>query len=672
MRRKQNHDRLQYWQAKATAAESAYDGKLQRMDRRDKLYRKCREIPAGKDVERPGQTSHVRNICYELIESQVSSDIPQPKVTPLRQEDEGLAKLVEDMLRDELDRMRVEAMHDRQQRTVPIQGGAGWHVEWDNGQRTHTTVGEVCLSTVHPKRIIPQPGVTSDIEDMDYVFLVIPQTKGGIKRRYGVDVSYETEERQELRGSDADQSEDMVTQWIVYYRSDTGAIGRYSWVGNVELEDFEDYLARRLRKCVRCGAPEPEEGTELAEPTLDGTVAWPGQPLPEDFEPPTPRAKPAGGKKRCPHCGGTKWEEQTQDTEEIWTDIRLVLPGGGEKVIPGARTVAEPTGEVDMLGQPVVATRYEPTVVPFYKPDKYPILLQKNVSMEDSFLGSSDIDLIEDQQLTLNNLSEKILRKLDGIGTVVTLPLNAEIETDKTGVQVIHLEQPSDKQMIGSYTLQGDIGQDLAVRAEVYEEARQAVGVTDSFQGRTDPTATSGKAKEFSAAQSAGRMESKRIMENECWARIYELIFKLKLAFADEPRPVLGRKNGRRTYAEFDRYLFLEQDEVGQWYWNDRFLFSVDTAAPLAGNREAMWQETRSHMQSGAFGDPKSIDTLILYWDKMEELHYPGAGDIAQRLRNQQEAMLQAEQMRQQIVVNQNNQMSINQPPMEVGTPRSV
>ena len=31
--------------------------------------------------------------------------------------------------------------------------------------------------------------------------------------------------------------------------------------------------------------------------------------------------------------------------------------------------------------------------------------------------------------------------------------------------------------------------------SQVYEEARQIIGITDSFQGRTDPTATSGKAK---------------------------------------------------------------------------------------------------------------------------------------------------------------------------------
>ena len=63
----------------------------------------------------------------------------------------------------------------------------------------------------------------------------------------------------------------------------------------------------------------------------------------------------------------------------------------------------------------------------------------------------------------------------------------------------------------------------------------------------------------------------------------------------------------------------MKQDEDGQFYWDDQFLFSCDTSAPLASNREAMWQETRMNLQTGAFGDPSSTETLILFWSKMEE-----------------------------------------------------
>ena len=95
-------------------------------------------------------------------------------------------------------------------------------------------------------------------------------------------------------------------------------------------------------------------------------------------------------------------------------------------------------------------------------------------------------------------------------------------------------------------------------------------------------------------------------------------------------------------YAEFNRYDFLEKDANGNWVWNDRFLFSCDTSAPLASNREAMWQETRMNLQTGAFGDPTSTETLILFWSKMEMLHYPGAGEtksfLEEKLEREREA----------------------------------
>ena len=115
-------------------------------------------------------------------------------------------------------------------------------------------------------------------------------------------------------------------------------------------------------------------------------------------------------------------------------------------------------------------------------------------------------------------------------------------------------------------------------------------------------------------------------MKNAAYAELFELMFKFWLAYSDEPRPVSYQNyKGETEYEEFNRYDFLEQDEDGQWYWNDQFLFSCDTSAPLASNREAMWQETRMNLQTGAFGDPARTETLILFWAKMEELHYPGA-----------------------------------------------
>ena len=246
----------------------------------------------------------------------------------------------------------------------------------------------------------------------------------------------------------------------------------------------------------------------------------------------------------------------------------------------------------------------------------------------------------------------------------MTLPARADIKVDPTVGKVVYLQNAADKAMIDSLDLAGEIGQDMNYLAQIYEEARQTIGITDSFQGRKDATATSGKAKEFAAAQSAGRLESKRIMKNAAYAALFEAMFKFKLAYADEPRPVMTfDENGHVTYEEFNKYDFLEQDEAGQWYWNDQFLFSCDTSAHLASNREAMWQETRMNLETGAFGNPVEIDTLILFWGKMEQLHYPGAGEVKakleQRLKKQQmqAAMQQQAQMQQRM-----NQLAMEVP----------
>ena len=639
--KKAKKDRLRYWQERAAASETAYQKQLDRMDERERMYLGTREIKpmnAGK----PGksmQTPHIRNIAAELIEAQVDSNLPQPKVTPKRKEDEHLAEIIEGMIRDEMDRLPFEMINDQAGRTVPIQGGSLYLIEWDNSKGSQTQVGEIALSGLHPKQVIPQDGVYSDIEDMDYIFLKLPQTKDYIERRYGVCVDDEGEAEPDVRGVDeATAANDMVTQYIAYYRNDSGGIGLYSWVNDTELEDLEDYQARRLRHCAKCGEKEPPEGTmRAAAPTMDGSYD------------PEAEAEPVEDGS-CPYCGANEWEYGEEEFEEIWDPIER----NDGKVIPGRMPVSiEHPAEVDEMGGMIEAwmeVQEQPTKVPYYKPDIFPVVLQKNVSVFGRFLGDSDIDKIADQQYTTNRIEKKILDKLTQGGSYITLPTDALIKTDGEDMRVIRPKNQADKAMIDVYNLQAEINQDMAYLQQVYEEARQEIGITDSFQGRKDTTATSGKAKEFSAAQTAGRMESKRVMREAAYARIFEAMFKFQLAYADEPRQVaLHNENGDVMFEEFNRYDFLEQDDAGNWYWNDQFLFSCDTSAPLASNREAMWQETRMNLQTGAFGDPTKPETLILFWSRMEQLHYTGAGQTKKALEDQLEQQKRMQERMAQI-----------------------
>ena len=602
--------KLDYWKDWLGRNEMALGDLARRMDERESLYRgETRDIKplTAKDRKKNGaykRTSHLRNIIAENIESEVSSTIPQPKVTARRRSDEWRAKILEDMLRNELDRLPMETLNDMAERTVPIQGGIYWLVEWDNSKRTHSTVGDVTVNILHPKQVIPQDGVFGSVEDMDAVILKLPQTRAYIKRAYGKDVD-EGEEAPEARtlDDDADAAEDMVTQYVAYFRNDKGGIGKFSWVNNVILEDMEDFEARRLLKCSECG--------EVLAPDAE----------------------------RCPVCGSERSQEGEEENEAVFTPITT----GNRTEIPGASSF------VDEYGLPMM----QPTLLPYYKPDVFPVFIQKNVSVFGRLLGDSDVDKIADQQNTMNRMETKIIDRFIKAGTRITLPPRADITIDPEDGEKIILKDPSQASMIGVYQFSGDLSQEMAYKDQVYEESRQALGITDSFQGRRDETAQSGVAKQFAAQQSAGRLESKRVMKEAAYAELFKRISQLKVAYADEPRPIVATDDrGGAQYEEFNRYDFYEQDEHGRWHCildDDRFLFSCDTSSPLANNRQEMWQDTTAMFQMGAFGDPGQIDTLLLFWTKLELLHYPGASDTKEYLEKMQQAQQQMMMMQQQL-----------------------
>lgn len=728
MAKNQKSEKLILWQKRLAEADHAFSAEIERMNERERLYNgdnTLRPLVPG-DTKKNGdwkKTSHVRNIIFENIESQVSSSIPQPKVTPRRKKDEHLADVIEHFLRNELDRLPFEIINDMAERTVPIQGGTGFLIEWDNTKRTHRTVGEVTVSTIHPKQFAPQPGVYTNISDMDWFIVKIPTTKEAVKRQFGVDVRDEGESEPDVRAADgADTAEDAVTRYVGFARNDKGGIDRYSWVNDVELEDLENYQARRQPVCAKCGrvrplpgqvisnrepprqgnlfpTPEQEAAGRLLTEQLAGQImsgaqgGLEGLPVepPEVQEPkrymgPPPEPSGAGpvgragvngaggafagggsdrsavydGEGPCPWCGSEKFDTQEQEFEQVMLPIRTALG----KEIPGAAP------GMDGDGMPAMV----PTMVPFYKPDLFPIILQRSVSVYGKLLGNSDVDVIQDQQNTVNRMEQKIIDRLVKAGTRITLPDRADLRTDPEDGERWYIGTAADKAMIGLYDFKGDLQYELLYLANVYEEARQILGITDSFQGRADTTATSGKAKEFSAAQAAGRLESKRTMKNAAYAAMFEMMFKFWLAYSDEPRPVSYKDfKGESQYEEFNRYDFLEQDEDGQWYWNDQFLFSCDTSAPLASNREAMWQETRQNLQSGAFGDPSQLETLVLFWAKMEELHYPGAGTTKAFLEDKLEReRQQAAQQQAMMAAQQQVQAAAQQQAAQGGVPSDV
>ena len=657
-KQKGDKDKLEHWQKKFELAKADYLPERDEMNIREGYYNGDKTIFKSDGSKATKGAATTRNIIFELVESQVESSFPTPKVTPYREQDEEQAVMIEDMLRAEMQRMHFEKLNDKDERTTVIQGGDFFLVEWDSTQHTHTTMGEIHVQLLHPRKVIPQRGVES-LEQSDWVFVELAQTKDYIKRRYKIDVSAEGEENPEIRGQDKSDSDNMVTQVIVYYRNKDGGIGLFSWVNDVVLEDLEDYQAPMQKYCPKC------------------EVAF------------------AVNNEECPYCGYAKLQEKKMEYIELEEDITLYNENGSVKrVIPAYTQSLDEMGypmeeqETDMngfplfdpvldvagipmmdeFGAPKMQPRMQPvmekTKIPVYKPNKFPLILRKNVSIDGKFLGNSDIDFIKDQQNEINKYITKITEKTQKGGSVVTMHEECQMEHTDKELKIVKYKDPSQAQ-IGVHNLQADVSGDIQMMEGNYEWARQTIGITDSFQGRQDRTAESRVSKEFSAAQAAGRFESKKVMKRVAYSELYQLMFMLMLSNASEPRSFKAVDElGNDVYRTFWQWEFLEQDDAGEWYWNDRYNFSTDNTGNLAQNREALWQETRSNFESGAFGNPQDITVLIMYWTMMKELHYPLAGTVLKQLEQQKEQQEQMMAQQQAMMAQQMQQQAMMQQPI--------
>ena len=579
---KTSQDRLKYWQDKYADALTKYDEELKEIfDNRD-AYEGTRKIkgPNGGDAKK--QTTTTRKVCFELVETQIDSNIPYPKVVS-KDGYEDQATTIEMFLKNEIERLPINEINDQQGRNTPVDGGTIFHIEWDNNKGTRKTSGEVSVSNLDSTQVIPQPGVYN-VEQMDYIFLEFDQTRLTIKDKYNKVISSEEE------SGDSTINEDLLKHIMVYYRNDDGTIGLYSWVGDTEVQNFKNYFARQRYVCEECGK----------------TISF--------------------GATECNVCQSKKVKHETLENEKILIQLPDVDPMTGQ---PGIKSI--------------------PVEVPYYVPNFIPIVVRKNVSKLNKFLGASDITYIKDQQNDLSIYSAKIKEKLLKGGSILIKPQGLNFEATDDELKILEVENPQQMAMIDVRSLQPDISKDLNMLESNYTIARQTIGITDSYQGRQDPTATSGRAKEIAAAQAAGRLVSKRKMKDTAFAKVYEYMFKFMLAYADEPRSYSEMDNkGKMLYKVFDKKDFILQDRAEENYYNDDFVFTTDVSSTLSNNRESMWQETRMNFTSGAYGVPNDIGTLVMFWNMMNILHYPGA---KQTLNYLEQRKTEQEMIRQQEMI---------------------
>ncbi len=528
------------------------------------------------------RASAVRNITYELIESQVSSEIPAPCVSPrcYSEKKERRAKSIERLLVQVRDTLPFEEMNDIDERYTYILGGSVWFAEWDSSLVSNGETGGVRVHCINPKDFIPEPNIYN-IKDMEYCFLRFHTTRADVRRKYSLDGS----ELEKLSAeSDEAADEDKVTVIICFYRNDKNRVSQFIWSGDAVIADTDDYYVRKKRVCKSCGF---EQGictcggkTELVEDEFE----YPDSPIELGFGDIIPDFMP------------------------VYADGAMQIDGTG--VLPMARL--------------------ERTKLPYYTPNIFPVVIRKNTSKDGYLLGQSDCEFMRCQQQQINKVESRIMQKLMRAGITPIVPDDAEISLDnRIFGQVVKLKPNENRSMYGVIDTTPSIAQDIAEADRLYDQAKRIIGITDTFQGLSDANATSGVAKQLQIKQSAGRLESKKRMKQFAYSELDAIIFAYYLAYADEPREISYKDCfGRIHNMSFNRYEFLEYDEKNRrYYYDDAYMFSVDTNGTYEQQREYIWQKNLENLKSGTLGNPQSPQTLLRYWQCQERAHYPFARD---------------------------------------------
>lgn len=616
----ENQTKLAFFQELYNEARSSADKMYEKLDQNIKQYKGDANID-GSDTP----AEQVRNVTYELIESQVTSYIPNPSVNVkmYSEKNERNAKSIETLLKNKRDELPFEKLNDIDERFNPIYGGSVWLVEWDNSIRTHNTVGDVKLSCINPNDFTGQPNIY-DIAEMEYCFVQFETTKDDIVRKYGVrpTVADETE-------SDENADDKTATLYVCYYKNENDKVCQYIWSGDTEISDIEDYYARKIYVCKNCGK-----------------------------------------RKEICNCDKPKYELQNDEYEEVDRDINLSDGGvisaqceiieDGQVVMEtkqqqainedGSVALENINGVVLPKMVEIQVPKMEQTKLPYYTPNLLPVVIRKNISQEKSLLGQSDCEAIRPQQQGINKIESRIIQKCLGSGVFPIVPENFNGELDNSLFKKVFRANQANAKLYGRIDLQVDISRDIAEAERLYDQAKRILGITDSYQGQYDSSAQSGKAKQIQVQQAAGRLDSKRQMKNAAYAEIDHIIFQYYLAYADEPRPAAYKDaQGKTQNCMFNRYDFLERDDAGEWYYNDEYLFSADASIDVDKQRETLWQENRQNFQAGAYGNPQDLETLLIFWQNMERTHYPFAHDNVERIKMAIEKQQLLQQMQAQL-----------------------
>ena len=508
------------------------------------------------------EASAVRNITYEIIESQIDATIPSPKVDCRRYSENNLrcAQSVERLLSALRNKLPFEKLNDIDERYTYIMGGSVWLVEWDNGVVESKEVGEVKVSCISPRDFFPQPNIF-DVQDMEYCFLRFVTTREDLSRRFGVSKTDTVlAEAEEENGVSAEA--DTVTMIICYYRDEEGEVCRFIWSGDLVLEDSPRYFHRKAEVCHVCHRRKGD--CECQTPLFQLTEELEESRFPDkENDGSLPFARHCLAPFRIPYFVPKKFPIVIR--KNISCERQLLGQSDCEYLRPAQQQINKVESRIL---QKLMRSAITP-VVP------------------------------EDAQITLSN---------------------------QVFGQVIKLRPGESASDYGTVDTTPDISKDIAQAERMYDHAKRLIGISDAYTGldQSNISGYSRQLQVSQSAgrlESKRRMKYSAYAEIDRLIFEYYLAYA-----DEPRHVTYKDADGNFQNACFHRYDFLSYDsETDSFRYEDGFLFSIDQNSTLEGQRELMWEKNLQNLQAGTLGDPKLPATLLHYWQIQERVHYPFA-----------------------------------------------
>ena len=586
---------VQLWRTKYLIAKSEYE--LSRCNSTNvKIWRDA-YLGRFHQLDEQGNSTEtfmkpLRKLCYELVEQKVNPRIPAPKMTPRYHSDIVPVNATEALIKQEMDRMLSEEVQDESERSTLIDSTSWLKVSWDPFDNTHERSGMPIVECCPIDTVFPQPGV-SNYKKLEYIFERRQMTLAQVHDLYH-------------RGIRSVDYNDLVEVIDCYYLNEDRHVGKFSWVEptlTVLCNDLE-WGMRRRRECQECTAIVPIDA-------------------------------------KCPVCGSTNLKYVGVKIQRLSEPLDFIENPYRSGI---STNPAEDQTNTSEKSQIPVGTE-----IPFYLIRQLPFVPKRTTKVSKDMYGISEIQLHLEPQDGINKLLNKAERKSESSKAYVTKLKDTRIEEENRELSYIEVEDANEANSMQVKQITADISEEITMAQLLYESAKSTAGVTNTDQGKNDPSARSGKAKQLQLAASQSRQAAPMTQRNIAYAGVYELIFKYLLAYCDEERAFVKLlPDGSSREEVWSKYMFLDVDKNGNYYYRDDFAWSVDQATEITQDRASMWQLIDNDYLNGVMGnevDP--VRALRMYWHMKDQAGYPTAkfalaflNDAVQHLPSQVEQAL--------------------------------